>query len=133
MSKEDKADLINQATKANMNLSEYIMQSIQEKMSIEKLSESQSQFLKLFEIAFHESYDNLHKQIMLILNRNNFNSECLLLQQEIFMKNVKVPQKREDLIMPKFINHPITDMAKEMVLKDIRKLSKNKHEAIIDE
>jgi len=91
------------------------------------------QFVKLFERSVHESYDNLHKQIMLILNRNNFNSECLLLQQDIFMKYVKVPQKREDLIMPKFINHPITDMAKEMVLKDIRKLSKNKHEAIIDE
>lgn len=64
---------------------------------------------------------------MVALNRSDFNTRWLLKQQDIFMQHLKVPQTMEDLNFSS-IEHPILTKAKEIVLKDIRKMSANKRE-----
>ena len=91
------------------------------------MSDSQSQFFELFENAFKKSFDIYFKQLMVILNRIEFNSRWLLKQQDIFMNHLKVPNNIEELTVP-VIDHAITEKAKDLVLKDIRKMSARKKE-----
>ena len=62
---------------------------------------------------------------MLVLNKNNFNTECHLKQTDLFMKQLKIPQNRDDVMIPLF-EHPITEISKELVLKDIRSMRSKK-------
>lgn len=110
-----------------MRISEFIYQAIQEKMQTDKLTDSQSQFLNLFDVSFKKSFEPFFKQLMVIQNRTEFNSRWLLKQQDIFMQHLKIPQTKEELIVS-VIPHPITEKAEELVLKDIRKMSANKRE-----
>ena len=64
---------------------------------------------------------------MVALNRSDFNTRWLLKQQDIFMNHLKVPNNIEELNVP-VIDHAITEKAKDLVLKDIRKMSTDKHE-----
>ena len=43
----------------------------------------------------------------------------------IFMKQLKIPQTREEITIPLF-EHPITEISKELVLKDIRSMRSRK-------
>lgn len=115
------------AEKQNMNVSEFVYLAVKEKMQIDKLNDSQSQFLNLFDVAFKKSFDSYFKQLMVVQNRTEFNSRWLLKQQDIFMQHLKIPQTKEDLIVS-IIPHPITEKAEELVLKDIRKMSVKKRE-----
>ncbi len=110
-----------------MNISEFIYQAVQEKMQTNKLNDSQSQFLNLFDVAFKKSFDSFFKQLLLVENRIEFNTRWLLKQQDIFMQHLKVPQTKEELNVS-IIPHPITEKAEEMVLKDIRKMASRKRE-----
>ncbi len=110
-----------------MNVSEFIYQAVQEKMQTNKLNDSQSQFLNLFDVAFKKSFDSFFKQLLLVENRIEFNTRWLLKQQDIFMQHLKVPQTKEELNVS-IIPHPITEKAEEMVLKDIRKMASRKRE-----
>lgn len=110
-----------------MNVSEFVYQAVREKMQTNKLNDSQSQFVNLFDIAFKKSIDSYFKQIILVLNKIDFNTRWLLKQQDIFMQHLKIPQKKEDLILS-LIPHPITEKAEELVLKDIRKMATRKRE-----
>ena len=109
-----------------MNISEFIYLAVREKMQLDKINDSQSQFLNLFDIAFKKSYDTYFKQLM-VKNRIEFNSSLLLKQQDIFMQHLKIPQTKEDIIVS-IIPHPITEKAEELVLKDLRKMANNKRE-----
>lgn len=115
------------AEKNNMNVSEFVYQAVLEKMQTNKLNDSQSQFINLFDIAFKKSFDSFYKQLMLILNRTDFNTRWLLKQQDIFMQHLKVPQTKEELNIS-IIPHPITEKAEELVLKDLRKMAIRKRE-----
>ena len=115
------------AEKSKMNTSEYVYSAIIDKMQVEKLSDSQSQFLNLFDTAFKRSYDPFQKHLLVILNRIEFNTRWLLKQQDIFMQHLKVPQTKDELNVS-FLNHPITDVAQDLVLKDIRGMSSKKKE-----
>lgn len=110
-----------------MNTSEFVYQAVIEKMQTNKINDSQSQFLGLFDVAFKKSSDSYFKQLMLVLNRIEFNTRWLLKQQDIFMQHLKVPQTKEELNVS-IIDHPITEKAQELVLKDIRKMSSRKKE-----
>ncbi len=110
-----------------MNISEFIYLAVREKMQLDKINDSQSQFLNLFDIAFKKSYDTYFKQLMVVQNRIEFNSRWLLKQQDIFMQHLKIPQTKEDIIVS-IIPHPITEKAEELVLKDLRKMANNKRE-----
>lgn len=110
-----------------MNVSEFVYQAVLEKMQSTKLNDSQKQFVDLFDVAFKKSYDLYFKQLMVILNRIDFNNRWSLKQQDIFMQHLKVPQTKEELNVS-IIPHPITERAQELVLKDIRQLSSRKKE-----
>lgn len=110
-----------------MNVSEYIHKAIKEKMELEKLNDSQGQFLSLFDTAFKKSFDSFNKHILVILNRIDFNTRWSLKQQDIFMQHLKIPQTKEELTYT-FFNHPITDVSQDLVLKDLRNMASKKKE-----
>ena len=127
VTEDEKKEISVLAEKSKMNTSEYVYSAIIDKMQVEKLSDSQSQFLNLFDTAFKRSYDPFQKHLLVILNRIEFNTRCLLKQQYIFMQHLKVPQTKDELNVS-FLNHPITDVAQDLVLKDIRGMSSKKKE-----
>ena len=115
------------AEKYKMNTSEFVSKAINEKIETEKLSDSQQRFLQLFDTAFKQSYDPFFKQMMVVLNRCEFNTRWSIKQQDIFMGNLKVPQEKEDVAVS-VIDHPITEIAHEKILKDIRKMTARKNQ-----
>lgn len=127
VSEEEKKEINLVAEKLKMNTSEYIYSAIKNRMEIDKLNDSQSQFLKLFDVAFKRSYEPFQKHLLVILNRIEFNTRWILKQQDIFMQHLKVPQTKDELNVS-FFNHPITDVAQDLVLKDIRSMSSKKKE-----
>jgi len=127
VSEDEKKEINVNAEKLNMNTSEYVYNAIMDKMQVDKLNDSQGQFLNLFDTSFKRSYDPYQKHLLVILNRIEFNTRWLLKQQDIFMQHLKVPQTKDDLNVS-FLNHPITDVAQDLVLKDIRSMSSKKKE-----
>lgn len=127
VSEEEKKEINLVAEKYKMNTSEYVYSAIKNRMEIDKLNDSQGQFLKLFDTAFKKSYDPYQKHLLVILNKIEFNTKWLLKQQDIFMQHLKVPQTKDELNVS-FLNHPITDVAQDIVLKDIRTMSLKKRE-----
>jgi len=127
VSEDEKKEINVNAEKLNMNTSEYVYNAIMDKMQVDKLNDSQGQFLNLFDTSFKRSYDPYQKHLLVILNRIEFNTRWLLKQQDIFMQHLKVPQTKDDLNVS-FLNHPITDVAQDLVLKDIRTMSSKKKE-----
>lgn len=127
VSEEEKKEINLVAEKYKMNTSEYVYSAIKNRMEIDKLNDSQGQFLKLFDTAFKKSYDPYQKHLLVILNKIEFNTKWLLKQQDIFMQHLKVPQTKDELNVS-FLNHPITDVAQDLVLKDIRTMSLKKRE-----
>lgn len=45
-----------------MNVSEFVYQAVKEKMQTNKLNDSQTQFINLFNISFKKSFDSYFKQ-----------------------------------------------------------------------
>jgi uncharacterized protein (DUF1778 family) len=127
VSEKDKKDIELSANKEKMNTSEYVYRATKEKMETEKISDSQEQFISLFDIAFRKSFDMFFKQLLVVLNRIDFNSRWAIKQQDIFMQHLKVPQTKEELNLS-IIDHPITEIAHEKVLKDLRTMSAKKKE-----
>lgn len=127
VSEDEKKDINVNAEKLNMNTSEYVYNAIMDKMQVDKLNDSQGQFLNLFDTSFKRSYDPYQKHLLVILNCIEFNTRWLLKQQDIFMQHLKIPQTKDDLNVS-FLNHPITDVAQDLVLKDIRSMSSKKKE-----
>lgn len=106
------------ATNNNQSMSEFILEAVKDRVELVSISESQAQFIELFKIAFESSYEKYFKQLMLVLNRNCFNSQWLLKQNDLFYKHLKIPQTRDE-IKTSFSPHPITDIAKEILIKEI--------------
>lgn len=127
VSEDEKKEISVVADKLKMNTSEYVYSAIMDKMQVDKLNDSQGQFLNLFDTSFKRSYEPYQKHLLVILNRIEFNTRWILKQQDIFMQHLKVPQTKDDLNVS-FLNHPITDVAQELVLKDIRDMSSKKKE-----
>ena len=127
VTENEKKEISVEADKLKMNTSEYVYSAIKDKMQIGKLNDSQGQFLNLFDTSFKRSYDPYQKHLLVILNRIEFNTRWIIKQQDIFMQHIKVPQTKDDLNVS-FLNHPITDIAQELVLKDIRTMSSKKKE-----
>lgn len=121
-----KEELILNAKKQNMKLSEYITMCLNDRKEIDDLNDSQGQFLNLFDVAYNKSSSANFKREMALLNKINFNSMVLLKVMDIFMKQLKVPQNKDDVITT-FVEHPIITIAEEKVLKEIRK-GKQKNE-----
>ncbi|MBO6195358.1 MAG: CopG family transcriptional regulator [Bacilli bacterium] len=115
------------ADKYKMNLSQFVSMAINEKLETDKLSDSQLQFIQLFDTAFKQCYDPFFKQMMVVLNRCDFNTRWAIKQQDIFMGQLKIPQTKDELTLS-IIDHPVTEVAHEKVEKDIRKMTSRKNE-----
>lgn len=127
VTEDEKKEINLVADKLKMNTTEYVQTAIKEKMELDKLNDSQSQFINLFDTSFKRSYDPYQKHQMVILNRIEFNTRWLLKQQDIFMQHLKVPQTKDDLTLS-ILPHPITEVAQDLVLKDIRTMASKKRE-----
>ena len=127
VTEDEKKELGVVAEKYKMKLSQFVQTAIKEKLEDEKLSDSQERFINLFDIAFKQSFDSYFKQMMVVINRIEFNTRWSIKQQDIFMQHLKVPQTKDALTLS-VIDHPITEVAHDKVLKDIRKMSERKHE-----
>ena len=124
---EDKKEIELLAEKYKMNISRFVYSTIKEKKETNKLTDSQEQFMELFDIAFKKSFDSFFKQLMVVINRIEFNSRWSIKQTDIFMNQLKIPQTEDELSLS-IIDHPVTEVAHREVLKDIRKMSSKKHE-----
>lgn len=113
------------AKENEQNVTEFVINVLEKELEQRNILESQSQFLELFDVAFKRSFDDYFKQLMLVLNKDDFNSQCILKQVDLFMKQLKIPQTREEITIPLF-EHPITEISKELVLKDIRSMRSRK-------
>lgn len=131
VSEDEKKEINVLADKLNMNTSEYIYNAIKDKMDSGRLSESDEKLNNIFNTSFKQIYEPYQRHLLLVLNRLDFNTRLLIKQQDIFMQHLKVPQTKEELIFS-VNNHPITDKAEELVLKDVRAMSSKKKD-LIDE
>ena len=127
VSEDEKKEINVLADKLSMNTSEYIYNAIKDKMDSGRLSESDEKLNNIFKTSFKQIYEPYQRHLLLVLNRIDFNTRLLIKQQDIFMQHLKVPQTKEELIFS-VNNHPITDKAEELVLKDVRAMSSKKKE-----
>lgn len=123
LSETEKEEVILNAKKQKMGISEYIVSCIKEKQELDDLTESQGQFLTLFDIAYQKSSNINVKKMLVLLNKINFNTALLIQIMDIFMKQLKIPQNKDDVITT-FVKHPIITISEEKVLKEFR--NKNK-------
>ena len=84
VTEEEKKEICLEADKYSMSTSEYVVSAVKEKMEVDKINDSQSKFLKLFDVAFQKAFDPYFKRIMVINNRIEFNTRWQLKQQDIF-------------------------------------------------
>lgn len=133
LTETEKEELILNAKKQKMGLSEYIVSCIKDKQELSDLTDSQGQFLNLFDVAYRKSSSANFNRLMVLLNKINFNTNVLIKIMDIFMKQLKVPQSRDEVITT-FVDHPIITIAEEKTIKEFRN-AKNKKEEInnIDE
>lgn len=115
-----KQELILNAKKEKMILSEYILFCIKEHQEVSGLNDGQGQFLNLFDTAYKRSSASLFNRLMVVLNKINFNVLVLVKMMNLFMKQLKVPQTKEEVITS-FVDHPILTIAEEQALKEFRK------------
>lgn len=127
LTEDEKKEVVLIADKYKMNITQFVKSAIKEKVETEKLSDSQEQFISIFDVAFKKSMDSFFKQQMVVMNRIEFNTRWAIKQQDIFMQNLKVPQTKDDLSLS-ILPHPITDLAQEQILKDIRTMSNKKRD-----
>lgn len=125
LTEEEKKEVVLVADKYKMNITQFVKSAIKEKVETEKLSDSQEQFISIFDVAFKKSMDSFFKQQMVVMNRIEFNTRWSIKQQDIFMQHLKVPQTKEELHLS-ILPHPITETAQDEVLKDIRTMSNKK-------
>jgi len=132
VSEELKKKLEILSSKENKTLSLFVYDCLKERVENDGLNDSQGQFLKLFDIAFKKSFEPYHNKEMVVLNKNNINTECLIEVLDLFMKHLKVPQTKDE-VKTSFAKHPITEIAHDKVLKNIRSQSSSKRERELNE
>lgn len=86
---------------------------------------------KLRELILETVKDANEKQfykILTMINKNNIGIETIILQNDMTYKYFDIPQTRNEL-NTHLVNHPITEVAREQVLKNIRELKSKKDSA----
>ena len=122
-----KNKIITHVKKEDLKLSEYIISCINEKLQTDDLTDSQGQFLKLFDTAYERSSSSNFKRLMVVLNKINFNTTLLIKALDTYMKQLKIPQNRDDVITT-FVSHPIISIAEEQTLKELRNAKQKKED-----
>lgn len=86
--------------------------------------EGERKFLDLLKQLLNYSMVSYHDKLSLKLYHNAIDVRTIIEQNNIFYKQVDMPQERDEVKVPLY-NHPITDLAKEKVFKEIKNYQKN--------
>lgn len=117
--------LQDQADKNNMKVSEYCKNVLLDYMEQTMLLDSQKKLRELIIETVKDANEKQFYKILTMINKNNIGIETIILQNDMTYKYFDLPQKRSEL-NTHLVNHPITEVAREQVLKNIRELRSQK-------
>lgn len=117
-----------QADKNNMKFSEYCKFVLLDNLDQTMLIDSQKKLRELILETVKDANEKQFYKILTMINKNNIGIETILLQNDMTYKYFDIPQTRNEL-NTHLVNHPITEVAREQVLKNIRELKSKKDSA----
>ena len=113
------------AEKNNMKVSEYCKNILLDCLEQTILLDTQKKLTELITETVQNANEKQFYKILTMLNKNNIGIETILLQNDMTYKYFDIPQTRSEL-NTHLVNHPITEVAREQVLKNIRELRNKK-------
>lgn len=113
------------ADKNNMKVSEYCKNVLLDYMDQTMLLDTQKKLVELITETVQNANEKQFYKILTMLNKNNIGIETIILQNDMTYKYFDIPQTRAEL-NTHLVNHPITEVAREQVLKNIRELRSKK-------
>ena len=119
--------LQDQADKNNMQISEYCKNVLLDNLDQTMLLDSQKKLRELIIETVKDANEKQFYKILTMINKNNIGIETIILQNDMTYKYFDIPQTRAEL-NTHLVNHPITEVAREQVLKNIRELRNKKDE-----
>ena len=117
-----------QADKNNMKFSEYCKFVLLDNLDQTMLIDSQKKLRELILETVKDANEKQFYKILTMINKNNIGIETIILQNDMTYKYFDIPQTRNEL-NTHLVNHPITEVAREQVLKNIRELKSKKDSA----
>lgn len=117
-----------QAKKNNMKVSEYCKNVLLDVLDQSMILDSQKKLIELITETVQNANEKQFYKILSMINKNNIGIETIILQNDMTYKYFDIPQTRAEL-NTHLVNHPITEVAREQVLKNIREL-RNKKDTI---
>ena len=117
-----------QADKNNMKFSEYCKFVLLDNLDQTMLIDSQKKLRALILETVKDANEKQFYKILTMINKNNIGIETIILQNDMTYKYFDIPQTRNEL-NTHLVNHPITEVAREQVLKNIRELKSKKDSA----
>jgi len=113
------------AEKNNMKVSEYCKNVLLDYLEQTMLLDTQKQLVDLITTTVQNANEKQFYKILTMINKNNIGIETIILQNDMTYKYFDIPQTRSEL-NSHLVNHPITEVAREQVLKNIRELRSKK-------
>ena len=120
-----KKQLQEMANKNNMKVSEYCKGVLIDCLEQTMLLDNQKKLVEVITETVQNANEKQFYKILTMLNKNNIGIETILLQNDMTYKYFDIPQTRSEL-NTHLVNHPITEVAREQVLKNIRELRSKK-------
>lgn len=117
--------LQDQATKNNMKVSEYCKYILLDNLEQTMLLDSQKKLRELIIETVKDANEKQFYKILTMINKNSIGIETIILQNDMTYKYFDIPQTRSEL-NTHLVSHPITEVAREQVLKNIRELRSQK-------
>ena len=114
-----------QAEKNNMKVSEYCKFVLLDNLDQSMLIDSQKKLRELILETIKDANEKQFYKILTMINKNNIGIETIILQNDMTYKYFDLPQTRSEL-NTHLVSHPITEVAREQVLKNIRELKSKK-------
>lgn len=115
------------AEKHNMKLSDYVKNILSEVLDETMLIDSQKKLREMIIDAVSDANEKQFYKILTMINKNNIGIETIILQNDMTYKYFDLPQTRSEL-NSHLVSHPITEVAREQVLKNIREIRSKKDE-----
>lgn len=113
------------AEKNNMKVSEYCKNVLMDYLDQTMLLDTQKKLVELITETVQNANEKQFYKILTMINKNNIGIETIILQNDMTYKYFDIPQTRAEL-NTHLVNHPITEVAREQVLKNIRELRNKK-------
>ncbi len=107
------------AKKHDLSMSKYLTMLIDRNMGINNVIDGEKALRELIGDSVSESIIVPINKIHTRLNAIDLITETILLQNDMTLKYFGIPQKREEL-KSHLIEHPITEVAREEVIKKLR-------------